>query len=65
MCAAGAPRGTIMWTFVRDLLGAELELLIGRERGRVCSISSRVPNARAPLGQTVAHIGLRPVEVRS
>jgi hypothetical protein len=31
----------------------------------VNDLASRVPKNSAPLGQTVAHMGLRPVEVRS
>ena len=54
-----------MRTFVVTSWAPNWKLLIGRERGLVCSICSSVPNARAPLGQTVAHIGLSPAEVRS
>ena len=58
-------RGAIICTRVVDALLAELELVDGLTRGRSRSIFSRVPKNSASLGQTVAHIGLRPAEVRS
>src|SRR5690554_1205420 len=41
------------------------KVLAGVEAGRSFSISSRVPQKSAWLGQTEAHQGLRPSEVRS
>ena len=50
----------------RDGLAAELEAVDRRaSAAAAAAICSRVPKNRAPLGQTVAHIGLRPTEVRS
>src|SRR5262249_39494322 len=57
--------GTIMFTLVVTVWPPNRNSLTGRDRLRCCSTSSRVPKNRASLGQTVAHIGLRPVLVRS
>ena len=39
--------------------------LVGVDIGRICRICSRVPKNSAWLGQTVAHIGFLPTELRS
>ena len=49
----------------RDRLVAEPEWFVGVDCGRSCSICSRVPKNSAWLGQTVAHIGFLPTDVRS
>src|SRR5690606_32748655 len=65
MMLRGDSRGTIMFTFVVTVCIPNWKVLTGLELGRAASISSRVPNQSAPLGQTDAHIGFRPIEVRS
>jgi hypothetical protein len=62
---SGPSAGTIMLTFVVIVWAPNWKVLTGRALGRSRAISSRVPNARAWLGQTEAHMGLSPTEVRS
>src|SRR5262249_17058263 len=61
----GASRGTMTFTFVRTVCRPKRNSLMATERGRASSICRRVPKKRAPLGQTVAHIGRLPTDVRS
>lgn len=54
-----------MLTFVRMVCPPKRKLLTGVALGLRRAISSRVPKASAWLGQTDAHIGLSPTDVRS
>ena len=54
-----------MYTFVVIVCRPNLNVFKGSDLGRECSIYSRVPKLSAPERQTLAHIGLRPTEVRS
>ena len=56
--------GTSTWTLVRTCWSPNCQSLTARPC-RVRMISSMVVKASAPDGQTVAHIGRRPVLVRS
>ena len=57
--------GTIMLTLVVIVWLPNWNVLTGRDRLRICSTCSRVPKCRAPLGQTLAHMGFLPMLVRS
>jgi hypothetical protein len=66
MVSGGAsPRGTITLTRVVIVWPPKRKRLLGIERGRSARICSRVPKKSAWLGQTVAHIGFLPTDVRS
>jgi hypothetical protein len=65
MCWTCRVRGIIMLTLVVIVCSPKRKRLVGVLIGRSRSISSRVPKNSAPLGQTAAHMGLRPSLVRS
>ena len=54
-----------MLTRVVMVCSPNRNLLVGVDCGRSARISSRVPKNSAWLGQTVAHIGFLPTDVRS
>ena len=63
--SVAASRGTMMFTLVRMVCMPNWNVLTGFACGRRRAISSRVPNASAWLGQTEAHQGFSPTDVRS
>ena len=60
-----ARRGTMTFTRVVMTCSPKRSLLVGIDCGRSARICSRVPKNSAWLGQTVAHIGFLPTDVRS
>ena len=72
MCATVCPSGALAFGTVEQMEAerprsepVNRNRFTDSERGRSSSICSAAPKASAPLGQTVAHIGFSPADVRS
>ena len=64
-CDGVACRGAITLTRVVMVWSPNRNLFVGLDCGRSAIACSRVPKNSAWLGQTVAHIGFFPIDVRS